>query len=321
LVVDGSQDLAAVAAGEIGAADAVAEEGVAGDEFALGGHPEADAAGGVARGVEHVDFGGADEELVAIFERGVDGNGFGGAHADPRGLDVEHGLEFGVMEVHVDGGAGSELEFLCATNVIDVGVGNHDGGDGEAVALEDFQDAVDFVAGIDDDGVAGGFVAEDGAIALQDADGEDLMDHKASILTNMGEILTALMRWVHISSVVTLIGGIVYARFVAIPSAASLSPDARAGFDEGAAAHFRPLVFAAMTGLVISGLFNYLSKPGHSVLYSSLFGVKILLVLHVFSVAILATAPRNPRRARQLFGAAVSGLAIVLISAYLKGIA
>jgi uncharacterized membrane protein len=137
----------------------------------------------------------------------------------------------------------------------------------------------------------------------------------------MGEILTALMRWVHISSVLTLIGGIVYARFVAIPSAGSLSPDARAGFDEGAAAHFRPLVFAAMTGLVISGLFNYLSKPGHSVLYSSLFGVKILLVLHVFSVAILATAPRNPRRARQLFGAAVSGLTIVLISAYLKGIA
>ena len=137
----------------------------------------------------------------------------------------------------------------------------------------------------------------------------------------MGEILTALMRWVHISSVVTLIGGIIYARFVAIPSAGSLSPDARTAFDEGAAAHFRPLVFAAMVGLVISGLFNYLSKPGHSVLYSSLFGVKILLVLHVFSVAILATAPRNPRRARQLFGAAVSGLTIVLISAYLKGIA
>ena len=66
---------------------------------------------------------------------------------------------------------------------------------------------------------------------------------------------------------------------------------------------------------------NYLSKPGHSVWYHALFGVKILLVLHVFSVAILATAPKNPRRARQLFGAAVSGLTIVLISAYLKGIA
>jgi hypothetical protein len=44
------------------------------------------------------------------------------------------------------------------------------------------------------------------------------------------------------------------------------------------------------------------------------------VALHVFSVAILATAPRNPRRARQLFGAAISGLTIILISAYLKGI-
>jgi uncharacterized membrane protein len=321
LVVDGLQDLAAIPAGEISAADAVAEEGIAGDEFTLGGHPEADAALGVAGGVEHVDFSGADEEFVAVLHWDIDGYGFRSAHAEPCGLHVEHSLQFGVLEVHIYGGAGGELEFLGAADVIDVGVGDHDGGHGEAVPLEDFEDAVDFVAGIDDHGLAGGFVAEDRAVTLQHADGQDLVDHKASILTNMGEILTALMRWVHISSVVTLIGGIIYARFVAIPSAGSLSPDARTAFDEGAAGHFRPLVFAAMTGLVISGLFNYLSKPGHSVLYSSLFGVKILLVLHVFSVAILATARRNPRLARQLFGAAVSGLTIVLISAYLKGIA
>jgi hypothetical protein len=47
----------------------------------------------------------------------------------------------------------------------------------------------------------------------------------------------------------------------------------------------------------------------------------MLLALHVFSVAILVTAPNNTRRARQLVGAAISGLAIVLIGAYLKGIA
>jgi uncharacterized membrane protein len=137
----------------------------------------------------------------------------------------------------------------------------------------------------------------------------------------MGEILTAIMRWAHLSSAVTLVGGILYARFVMIPSAASLSPDARAGLDENAARRFRPAVFAAMAGLVLSGIFNYLSKPGHSVRYSALFGVKMLLALHVFSVAILVTAPNNPRRARQLLGAAISGLVIILIAAYLKGIA
>jgi uncharacterized membrane protein len=137
----------------------------------------------------------------------------------------------------------------------------------------------------------------------------------------MVEILTAVMRWVHISSVVTLVGGILYARFVMFPVAAKLTPDDRTALDESTATHFRPLVFAAMAGLVLSGIYNYLLKPGHSVLYSSLFGVKMLLALHVFSVAILVTAPKNPRRSRQLFGAAVSGLTIVLIGAYLKGIA
>jgi uncharacterized membrane protein len=137
----------------------------------------------------------------------------------------------------------------------------------------------------------------------------------------MGEILTAIMRWVHISSAVTVLGGIVYARCVMIPAAARLSPDARTALDESTAAHFRPFMFAGMAGLLLSGTYNYLLKPGHSVRYHGLFGVKMLLALHVFTVAILVTAPKNPRRARQLFGAAISGLAIVLIAAYLKGIA
>ena len=137
----------------------------------------------------------------------------------------------------------------------------------------------------------------------------------------MGEILTALMRWVHISSAVTLIGGILYARFIMLPAAAGLSPEARTALDEHAAARFRPVMYAAMAGLVIAGTYRLLSNPGHSPLYHALFGIKILLALHVFSVAILTGAPHNPRRARQLFGAAVSGVAVLLISAYLKGIA
>ena len=205
--------------------------------------------------------------------------------------------------------------------MIDVRVGDHDGGDLEIVPRKDIQDALDLVAGVDHHRLAGGFVTEDRAIALKGADRKDLVDHKASILNHMGEILTALMRWIHISSVVTLIGGVVYARFVMIPAAGSLSPGDQTALGEGAAQHFRPMAYAAMAGLVISGIFKYLSMPGHSVWYHALFGLKILLVLHVFSVALLATAPNNPRRARQLFGAAISGLTIVLISAYLKGIA
>jgi uncharacterized membrane protein len=128
------------------------------------------------------------------------------------------------------------------------------------------------------------------------------------------------MRLLHIFSAVTLLGGIFYARFVMIPAARSLSPEAQTALDDSAAARFRPLMFAAMAGLVVAGTYNFFSRPGHSALYHALFGIKILLALHVFSVAILIGKQHNPKRARQLFGAAVSGVAILAISAYLKGI-
>jgi len=136
----------------------------------------------------------------------------------------------------------------------------------------------------------------------------------------MGDILIPLMRWLHICSVAILIGGILFARFVIAPSESFLPPEARATLDERAAANFRPLVFAAMLCLVISGLFNYMTKPGHTPLFHALFGIKILLALHVFTVAILIAQPGNKRRNRQMIGATISGLAIIAISSYLKGI-
>jgi len=137
----------------------------------------------------------------------------------------------------------------------------------------------------------------------------------------MEDILTALMRWIHISSAITLLGGIIFWRFVMDPSTKKISPEDYVALEEGAASHFRPVVYTVMATLVLSGLYNYLVKGPHWVRYHILFGIKILLALHVISVTILATAPNNPRRGRLLFGAAISGLIIVLISAYLKNIA
>ena len=137
----------------------------------------------------------------------------------------------------------------------------------------------------------------------------------------MGDILMPLMRWLHLSSAVVLIGGILYARFVIAPSERCLTADARTALDECAARNFRPVVFIAIICSVLSGLVNYLAKPGHSMLFHMLFGLKILLALHVFSVSILIAQPGNKRRNRQMIGAAISGLAIIAIAGYLKGIA
>src|ERR1700716_811627 len=95
--------------------------------------------------------------------------------------------------------------------------------------------------------------------------------YRDCILTCMGDVLTTLMRWLHLSSVATLIGGLIYARFVIAPSESFLPGDAHLTLDDRAAAHFRPIVFTAIACLVISGLFNYATHPGHSTIYHALF--------------------------------------------------
>ncbi len=137
----------------------------------------------------------------------------------------------------------------------------------------------------------------------------------------MSDALAVLMRWLHLTSMATLIGGFLYSRLVITGAAGSLAPvEARQALDERAARNFRPLALAAVTALLISGLYNVFSVPGHSVRYHILLGVKLLLVLHVFAVTLLIVKPGNPRRARLTTGALISGLAIILISATLRRI-
>jgi putative copper export protein len=136
----------------------------------------------------------------------------------------------------------------------------------------------------------------------------------------MADALFVLMRWLHLTSMATLVGGMLFGRFVMISSEDMLAPDARDTFGARAAKAYRPLVLAAITGLIVSGTYNLLTNPGHTVTYHILLGVKLLLVLHVFAVAFLVTQPKNPRRARMMAGTVVSGLIIIAISAYLRRI-
>jgi uncharacterized membrane protein len=131
-------------------------------------------------------------------------------------------------------------------------------------------------------------------------------------------ILIVIMRWIHIASVATLIGSLLYGRLVMAPAIATLAPDAREALSNTAARLFRPFVFASMAGLVVSGVFKILTTPGSSVTYHMLLGVKLLLALHVFAVSILIVQPKNPRRTRMMTGAMISGLVILAIAAWLS---
>jgi putative copper export protein len=136
----------------------------------------------------------------------------------------------------------------------------------------------------------------------------------------MLEALAVLMRWLHLSSMATLVGGMLYGRFVMTTSEEALAPDARDAFGDRAAGAYRPLVVAAVMGLIVSGTYNLMTNSGHTPRYHMLLGIKLLLALHVFAVAFLTTKPKNPRRARMMTGTLISGLIILAISAYLRRI-
>ena len=114
----------------------------------------------------------------------------------------------------------------------------------------------------------------------------------------MDAALPLAMRWLHLASVVVLLGGVFYARFVARELAAG----------------FKPIAYTAIGGILVSGLYNFVSKPGYPPHYHMWFGVKVLLALHVFAAVILYRAGKL----RTLTGVVISGAAIVAISAYLR---
>jgi uncharacterized membrane protein len=131
-------------------------------------------------------------------------------------------------------------------------------------------------------------------------------------------VLQVIVRWLHLSSAVVLIGGAVYWRLILMPSSFALPKEERDALDERDAAAFRPFVLAAIAGLVLSGVFNILANPGHSRMHDIMLGMKLLLAGHVFAALLVSVRPHSPRRTRTLAGVVVSGAIIIALSAYLR---
>ena len=97
-----------------------------------------------------------------------------------------------------------------------------------------------------------------------------------------------------------LLGGVFYARVAAGEMLAS----------------FKPVAYSAIGGILVSGAYNFLSKPHPQPHYQMWFGIKMLLALHVFA----ATIVYRPGKQRTLTGIVISGALILLIAAYLRWI-
>jgi len=134
----------------------------------------------------------------------------------------------------------------------------------------------------------------------------------------MTDALNVLMRWMHITSVVVLVGGVLYARLVIVPAIASLPAGQQDSLGDAMAARYRSLLYLAMLLLTGTGIYNMVMNLGRGPLYQALLGTKLLLVLHVFVVGLLMVKPKNPKRARQMTGIAISGVIIIAMSAVLR---
>src|SRR5580698_9654522 len=153
---DGVDDLIEVATWQVGAADAAGEERVSGDKQLERGKVETDGALGVAGGVKHLCGAGFQAYALAVGEGFVGRSRFRGCDAQPGGLLVHDFQLRQIVLVQQDGRAGEALELEGAADVVD---------------------AADLFAGINDDGLAGLLVTENGAVALQRADGEGFENH------------------------------------------------------------------------------------------------------------------------------------------------
>ncbi|HLG98149.1 MAG TPA: hypothetical protein VKX49_17670 [Bryobacteraceae bacterium] len=135
-------------------------------------------------------------------------------------------------------------------------------------------------------------------------------------------VLAVFMRWIHIASVVTLLGGFIYARYALAPTLATLPEPEQKTLGLRVIANFRPLMYTVLVTILGSGLYNYLTKPSYPPHYHMIIGIKFLFVLHIFAVSILYSLPgaEQAKRNRWLTGMVVSGLIIIAISGYLRWI-
>ncbi len=138
-----------------------------------------------------------------------------------------------------------------------------------------------------------------------------------------------LSRWIHIGAAIVALGGVVFLRFVLLPSASDVLDEERQGqLREAVRQRWARFVHACLALLILTGAVNFviLALPPkiHALPYHPIFGVKLLAALTIFFLAS-ALAGRSPgfenirRNSRKWLGLIVAlGALILLLSGVLN---
>jgi uncharacterized membrane protein len=141
------------------------------------------------------------------------------------------------------------------------------------------------------------------------------------------QIPQILSRWVHLVSVIILVGGATFLRFVLMPAAARLPDNLHAQLRTDVLAKWRKFVHPLVALIVITGVYNIVVRFQTAppvVLWHMLITVKVLLALGVLFIAS-ALAGRSaalaPLREKSPFWLKLNiavALVVVLVSAVLS---
>ena len=149
-------------------------------------------------------------------------------------------------------------------------------------------------------------------------------------------LLKSLMQWIHVASVVLMIGGFFFFRVVLLPIAnRSTEP---AALIASALRRFGGVVWTALLTTLISGLYNFITffrsaradaAIDHLIvsdysLYIFVLSIKLFIVFLIFTLAIVLTFPYpvfsvyQKRPTPWLNLTVILGLIVIFLSAYLR---
>ncbi len=140
------------------------------------------------------------------------------------------------------------------------------------------------------------------------------------------DTLHLLTRWLHITAAVAGLGGIFFLVLVMLPALRD-APEA-AAIADAVRRRYKRVAHAAIGLLLLTGFYNYLAVTSPKAAaepfrgtYHMVIGIKILLSLALFTLAILLLVPVraiHERRRQWLAVNAVLGLVILALAAYLR---
>ncbi len=131
----------------------------------------------MSRSMYHFGRKSRETDRHSIIGARVGRGGFRGGNAEPPGLHLHGAQQTQVVLIEIHRRTGRPFQQERSTHVIDVGMGDNNLAQREAMLLQPGKDLGNVVSRIDYDGFMGNLITQDAAIATQRADGKGFKDH------------------------------------------------------------------------------------------------------------------------------------------------